>query len=178
MSETPGARRLQPGDTIGILGGGQLGRMLCLAAARLGLNCHVYAPETDSPAFQVSAARTVAGYRDEAALAAFAGQVAAVTFEFENVPVEAVTFLEQRVPVRPGSKALGVAQDRIKEKTLARSIGAKTAAFAAVGSEAELTERINEIGLPAVLKTTRFGYDGKGQAKIMTDGDAHPPTPR
>lgn len=162
---------LPPGSTIGILGGGQLARMLALAAARIGLNSHIYAPEKDSPAFQVCEQHTVAGYRDEKALAAFATQVQAVTYEFENVAVEAMTFLETLVPVRPGSKALGVAQDRLHEKTLARKLGAKTAEFRAVNSLDELKRAVEQIGLPAVLKTTRFGYDGKGQAKIMTAAD-------
>ncbi len=165
------AQALPPGSTIGILGGGQLGRMLALAAGQLGLNCHIYAPEKDSPAFQVSAAHTVADYRDEKALAQFAASVSAVTYEFENVPVEAVRLLEQRVPVRPGSKALDVAQDRLKEKNLARSLGAMTANFAAINSRDDLASAIKAIGVPAVLKTTRFGYDGKGQAKIMTPAD-------
>jgi 5-(carboxyamino)imidazole ribonucleotide synthase len=157
---------LPPGSTIGILGGGQLGRMLALAAAQLGLKCHIFAPEADSPAFQVSAAHTVAGYGDEAALAGFAAAVDAVTYEFENVPVAAVQFLEARLPVRPGSKALAVAQDRLKEKSLARQLGAMTAQFAAVNSLAEAEQAARSIGLPAILKTTRLGYDGKGQAKI------------
>jgi 5-(carboxyamino)imidazole ribonucleotide synthase len=164
--------RLKPGDCIGILGGGQLGRMLALAAARLGLTCHIYAPEADSPAFQVASAQTIAGYRDEAALTSFARTCSAVTFEFENVPVEAVSFLENLLPMRPGAKALAIAQDRIKEKTLARSIGAMTVDFAGVASRAELDECIAKIGLPAILKTTRLGYDGKGQAKIHTPDDA------
>jgi 5-(carboxyamino)imidazole ribonucleotide synthase len=165
-------RVLKPGDGIGILGGGQLGRMLALAAARLGLRCHVLAPEAASPAFEVSAAHTVSTYDDEAALRHFAGSVAAVTYEFENVPVEAVAFLETLVPVRPGAKALGVAQDRLAEKRLARSLGAMTAAFAEVGSRAELDAAISVVGTPAVLKTVRFGYDGKGQAKIMQPAEA------
>ncbi len=165
---------LAPGSTIGILGGGQLARMLALAAGKLGLNCHIYAPEHDCPAFQVSAAHTIAAYDDEAALAAFAASVQAVTYEFENVPVAAVKFLEALVPVRPGSKALGVAQDRIAEKTLARQMGAMTAEFAEVNSLEELQVAVNRIGLPAVLKTTRMGYDGKGQAKIMTPSDIEP----
>ena len=157
---------LAPGSTIGILGGGQLARMLALAAAPLGLKCHVFAPEADSPAFQVAAASTVADYHDEAALKKFADVVDAVTFEFENVPAETVKFLEALVPVRPGSKALGVAQDRIAEKTLARSLGAMTADFASITSLDALHLHAAKIGLPGILKTTRFGYDGKGQAKI------------
>jgi 5-(carboxyamino)imidazole ribonucleotide synthase len=163
---------LKPGDTIGILGGGQLGRMLALAGAALGLKSHILAPEADSPAFQVAADSTQAGYRDEAALAAFAASVDAVTYEFENVPVETVRFLEARVPVRPGSAALAVAQDRLAEKALARRLGAQTAVFASVGDRAELDAAIAAIGLPAILKTTRLGYDGKGQAKITSAEDA------
>lgn len=166
--------RLSPGDTIGILGGGQLARMLALAAARLGLSCHIFAPEADSPAFPVSARATLGDYRDEAALAAFSASVSAITYEFENVPVETVRFLETLKPVRPGSKALEVTQDRLAEKHLARALGAKTADFAEVNSLDELKAAIDRIGLPAVLKTNRFGYDGKGQAKILTPADIEP----
>ena len=111
---------LAPGSTIGILGGGQLARMLALAAAPLGLKCHIFAPETNSPAFQVSAGHTIAQYTDEMALAKFAAVVDVVTYEFENVPVAAVAFLEKLKPARPGSKALAVAQDRLQEKQLRR----------------------------------------------------------
>jgi 5-(carboxyamino)imidazole ribonucleotide synthase len=145
--------------------------MLALAAGQLGLKCHIYAPEIDSPAFHVSAAHTIAGYGDETALAAFAASVDVVTYEFENVPSDTVRFLEQRVPVRPGAKALDVAQDRLKEKALARQLGAMTAEFAAVNSLAELEAAVKLIGTPAVLKTTRMGYDGKGQAKISSGED-------
>jgi 5-(carboxyamino)imidazole ribonucleotide synthase len=165
------AAALPPGSTIGILGGGQLARMLALAAARLGLNCHVYAPEADSPAFTVAAAHTVAAYGDEAALAGFAAAVDVVTYEFENVPVATVQFLEGLVPVRPGSKALAVAQDRIAEKTMARSLGAMTADCAGVASEADLRAAVAALGTPGILKTTRMGYDGKGQAKINSAAD-------
>jgi 5-(carboxyamino)imidazole ribonucleotide synthase len=162
---------LPPGSTIGILGGGQLGRMLALAAAPLGLKCHIYAPEADSPAFQVSADDTVADYLDEKALAGFADAVDAVTYEFENVPARTVEILEARVAVRPGSKALAVAQDRIKEKTLARKLGAMTAEFAAVNSLDDLREAVQRVGTPGILKTTRLGYDGKGQAKVNGAAD-------
>lgn len=171
-SEPVAGRILAPGDMIGILGGGQLGRMLALAGANLGLRCHILAPEADSPAFEVSAAHMVAAYEDKAALERFAADVAAVTFEFENVPAEAVAFLETLVPVRPGAKALGVAQDRLAEKRLARALGAMTADFAAVDSRAGLDAAIAAVGTPAVLKTVRFGYDGKGQAKVMAPADA------
>lgn len=163
---------LSPGCTIGILGGGQLARMLALAAAPLGIKCHIYAPEADSPAFQVSNAHSVAAYDDQIALQRFAGAVDAVTFEFENVPVETVRFLETLAPVRPGSKALGVAQDRLLEKRLARSLGAMTADFSEVASLADLAEAIERQGVPGILKTTRMGYDGKGQVKISNAADA------
>jgi 5-(carboxyamino)imidazole ribonucleotide synthase len=162
---------LPPGSTIGILGGGQLARMLALAAAPLGLKCHIFAPEADSPAFQVSASQTVAAYDDKEALRAFASAVDAVTYEFENVPVTTVAFLETLVPVRPGSKGLGVAQDRIQEKTLARELGALTADFSAVSSLTDLEKAVARQGVPGILKTTRMGYDGKGQAKILSAAD-------
>ncbi|MGL4397244.1 MAG: 5-(carboxyamino)imidazole ribonucleotide synthase [Hyphomicrobium sp.] len=164
---------LAPGATIGILGGGQLGRMLALAAARLGLKAHVYAPETDSPAFDVTPWRTVAAYDDEAALDAFARSVDVATYEFENIPVPTVEFLLSRVPVRPGAKALACAQDRINEKTLARQLGAKTADFTAIDTRDDLTRALaGTFSTPCILKTRRFGYDGKGQAKILTLSDA------
>jgi 5-(carboxyamino)imidazole ribonucleotide synthase len=163
---------IPPGKTIGILGGGQLGRMLALAAARLGYHCHIYAPEADSPAFEVSAAHTIASYSDETALRHFAANVDVVTYEFENVPARTVEVLAQRVAVRPGAKALAICQDRMAEKRLARDLGAQTADFASVDSEAELVVRIAEIGLPAILKTRRFGYDGKGQVRIKAAFEA------
>lgn len=164
---------LPPGSTIGILGGGQLARMLALAAARLGLKTHIYAPETDSPAFDVSSMRTIASYDDEAALTAFAKAIDVATYEFENIPVKTVEFLAKTIPVRPGAKALACAQDRMNEKTLARQLGAMTADFAQIDSLAEL-EKILDGGfaIPSVLKTRRFGYDGKGQAKILKRDDA------
>jgi 5-(carboxyamino)imidazole ribonucleotide synthase len=160
-----------PGSTIGILGGGQLARMLALAAGRLGLNCHIYAPEQDSPAFQVSAGRTIAQYNDELALRKFAAGVDVVTYEFENVPGACVAFLEALVPVRPNSRALATTQNRIKEKTLANELGAKTAAFAAVNSLEDLQTAVGRVGIPAILKTNSMGYDGKGQAKILSASD-------
>jgi 5-(carboxyamino)imidazole ribonucleotide synthase len=163
---------LPPGSTIGILGGGQLGRMLALAAARLGLKSHIYAPEADSPAFDVAAARTVAAYEDEAALIAFAKAIDVATYEFENVPAKTVEFIDKIVPVRPGAKALACAQDRINEKTLARQLGAMTADFAQIDSAEELKSCIDDgFALPAVLKTRRMGYDGKGQAKLLDKAD-------
>lgn len=163
---------LPPGSTIGILGGGQLGRMLALAAAPLGLKCHIYAPAGDNPAFQVADTHTIAEYTDEAALRRFAAAVDAVTYEFENVPVAAVELLSTLVPVRPGAKALAVAQDRLSEKKLARQLGAMTAEFAPVNSLPELEAALKTVGTPSILKTTRMGYDGKGQAKISRPEDA------
>ena len=160
------------GGTIGILGGGQLGRMSVMAAARLGYRCHVYAPEADAPAMQVSAARTVAGYADAEALRRFADAVDVVTFEFENVPVATLEALEGQVPVRPGPRALAICQDRIAEKRFLASAGVAVAAWRAVGSLAELHAALAEIGLPAVLKTTRLGYDGRGQALLRTGAEA------
>jgi 5-(carboxyamino)imidazole ribonucleotide synthase len=165
---------LPPGSTVGILGGGQLARMLALAAGQLGLKCHIFAPEADSPAFDVSAVRTIAAYTDHVALATFASAVDVVTYEFENVPAETVAFLESKIPVRPGSRALSVAQDRIKEKSLARQLGAATAEFATVNSLDDLRAAVAQIGMPSILKTTRMGYDGKGQAKIMAESDITP----
>ena len=165
---------LPPGSVIGILGGGQLGRMLAQAAAQIGLRAHIYAPEADSPAFDVAYRHTQANYLDWQRLEEFAKSVDVVTYEFENVPVEAVRFLETLTSVRPNSRSLEIAQDRIHEKTLARSLGAMTAEFAAVNSQAELEAAIKSIGLPAVLKTTRMGYDGKGQAKILKSSDIGP----
>ena len=162
---------LPPGSTIGILGGGQLGRMLALAAARLGIKCHIYAPEADSPAFQVAAVHTVASYTDFVALEAFAGAVDAVTYEFENVPGKTAAFLEPRVALAPGARALQIAQDRVEEKTFIAGLGIPVAPFAAVGDEATLAAALQEIGRPAILKTRRFGYDGKGQVKIGGSGN-------
>ena len=162
-----------PGSTIGILGGGQLGRMLAMAAARLGLRSHIYAPDADSPAFEVAAAHTIAAYEDEEQLARFAAAIDVATYEFENIPVATVEFLSARVPVRPGAKALACAQDRMNEKTLARALGAMTADFVAIDGLDDLAKALDSgFAIPAVLKTRRFGYDGKGQAKILKRGDA------
>lgn len=167
-----GTDPLPPGSTIGILGGGQLGRMSALAAARLGYRCHVFAPEADSPGMQVAAARTVAAYEDAAALAAFAGAVDVVTFEFENVPAATLDALAPLVPCRPGVEALRIGQDRIAEKRFFESAGIPVGPWRPVHSRAELDAAIAELGLPAVLKTTRLGYDGRGQAVLRSPADA------
>jgi 5-(carboxyamino)imidazole ribonucleotide synthase len=162
---------LPPGSAIGILGGGQLGRMLALAAARLGFRSHIYCPDPFSPAFDVSAEDTVAAYEDVAALEDFARSVDVVTYEFESIEVAAVELLERRVPVRPGSRALAMSQDRLTEKTFLRGLGIATADFAAVEDRASLGKAIEQLGLPAILKARRFGYDGKGQAAISSEAD-------
>ena len=162
---------LPPGSTVGILGGGQLARMLALAAGRLGIDCHSYAPEADSPAFAVSAAHTVAAYDDFTALEAFAKAVDVVTYEFENVPGDTAAFLDALVPVAPGVAALKTAQDRIAEKTFIAGLGIPIAPFADITDLASLEAALARIGRPAVLKTRRFGYDGKGQTKIYDATD-------
>ena len=170
MTEEAGGR-LAPGSTIGVLGGGQLGRMTALAAARLGYKCHIFTPENDSPAAQVSAAATVADFDDARALEDFAAGVDAVTLEFENIPVDAVRRVAGRVPVFPGASVLEIAQDRIREKQFLNDIDVPTAPWAAVEDLAGLETAEARIGRPAVLKSARFGYDGKGQAAISADTD-------
>lgn len=163
---------LPPGSIIGILGGGQLGRMLALAAAELGFRVHIYAPPGDNPATYVAYAATTAAWDDEKALAAFADAVDVVTYEFENIPIETVNFLAKRVEVSPGAGALAVAQDRLSEKELAIQLELQVAPYATVNSAEELDAAIADVGLPAILKTRRMGYDGKGQAAINGPGDA------
>ena len=163
---------LPPGSRIGILGGGQLGRMLAMAAAELGFDVHIFTPETDSPAGRVAAHTIVAPYEDSAALARFAAGVDVVTFEFENVPVAALATCAALAPVQPGARSLERTQDRLTEKQFVTGLGLKTAAFAAVDTLADLEAALSQIGAPAILKTRRFGYDGKGQARIGTGSEA------
>jgi 5-(carboxyamino)imidazole ribonucleotide synthase len=162
--------KLKPGDTIGILGGGQLGRMLAMAAARLGLRCQVFSPDPDSPAFDVVLNATCAEYADVEALELFANDVDVITYEFENVPAASAMILAARRPVLPDQKILETTQDRLAEKDFVKRLGIGTADYADVSSAAGLRAAIAKIGLPAVLKTRRFGYDGKGQA-IIREGD-------
>ncbi|HUC50609.1 MAG TPA: 5-(carboxyamino)imidazole ribonucleotide synthase [Xanthobacteraceae bacterium] len=166
-----GSSALATEATIGILGGGQLGRMLALAAARLGFKCHVFSPSPDSPAFDVVHRVTCADYTDTQALDRFATDVDVVTYEFENVPAETATFLAARVPVLPDPKILAITQDRLAEKQFVASLGIGTAPFADVGGAAALPPALERIGRPAVLKTRRFGYDGKGQMTIKNGTD-------
>lgn len=161
---------IAPGGTIGILGGGQLGRMAAMAAARLGYRCHILAPEADSPAADVAAAWTRAEYDDEGALTRFAAAVDVVTLEFENVPVAAVDFLARHRPVRPSAAVLRVTQDRLAEKDFVRSLGVPVTEYARIQSTAELALARERLG-PGVLKTVRLGYDGKGQVRIGSDTD-------
>ncbi|MCB2116453.1 MAG: 5-(carboxyamino)imidazole ribonucleotide synthase [Rhodobacteraceae bacterium] len=163
---------LPPGSTIGILGGGQLGRMLSVAAARLGYRTHIYEPAANPPAADVAHAVTTAPYEDLAALARFAASVDVITYEFENIPTSALDALEAARPIHPNRRALAVSQDRLTEKAFLTDLGLLTAPFAAVDDEVDLAEAVEEIGCPAILKTRRMGYDGKGQARIMTAEDA------
>ncbi len=162
---------LPPGSTIGILGGGQLGRMLAMAAAKLGLRTHVYCDEPRCPAFDVSALHTIGDYVDLDRLTAFAATVEAVTYEFENVPVEAAHHLENLVPVRPGPLALEVAQDRLVEKRFISDLGVPVAPFARVDDASDLVAGLKEFASPAILKTRRLGYDGKGQVSLAPGDD-------
>ena len=165
---------LPPNGTIGIVGGGQLGRMSALAAARLGYRCRIFSPEPDSPATQVSASATVADYEDRGALAAFAEAVDVITFEFENVSAEGLELLAARRPVRPSPAILRTSQDRIAEKTFVRTAGAPTAPWLPVESFGDLERACAALGYPAVLKTTRLGYDGHGQAVLRDRDDLAP----
>ncbi|MCW3846259.1 5-(carboxyamino)imidazole ribonucleotide synthase [Sphingomonas sp. LB-2] len=162
---------IPPGATIGIMGGGQLGRMLGMAAAQLGYRIHVFAPES-GPANDVASAFTQADYDDVPALMAFAAACDVVTYEFENVPLEPLRLIADTVPVRPGIKSLEIAQVRSAEKAFVRGLGGRTAPFALVETGADLPAALAETGVPAILKTLRMGYDGKGQARIMTPGEA------
>lgn len=163
---------LAPGSTIGILGGGQLGRMLAVSAAQLGLQCHIYAPEADSVAADVAGRFTHAAWDDEPRLAAFAAACDRVTLEFENVPVDTLRFLAGHVGVHPAGRALEIAQDRLAEKYFIASHGGHPAPFAAAGDRAGLDDAIARTGTPAILKTVRMGYDGKGQARLNSAADA------
>ncbi|HVY17400.1 MAG TPA: 5-(carboxyamino)imidazole ribonucleotide synthase [Rhodopila sp.] len=165
---------LPPNATIGIVGGGQLGRMSAMAAARLGYRCHVLTPEADSPAGQVSAAVTLGGFTDPATLRRFAEAVDVISFEFENVSAEGLDLLASIRPVRPAPSVLRISQDRIDEKTFLNAAGVATAPWRSVETMAELEAAVAVLGLPSVLKTTRLGYDGKGQAMLRSAEDLAP----
>jgi 5-(carboxyamino)imidazole ribonucleotide synthase len=163
---------IPPGSIIGIIGGGQLGRMLSIAAAQLGYRTHVYAPEASGPAADVCARWVQGAYDDAVSLLAFAEGVSVVTYEFENIEPAPLKPLAEKVPLRPSYRALEIGQDRIAEKRFAAECGGRTADWAEVNSRADLTAACEAVGLPAILKTVRFGYDGKGQARIATPDDA------
>lgn len=159
---------IPPGASIGILGGGQLGRMIALAAARLGYRCHVFTPVEHAPAAQVCEAHTIAPFEDRAALIGFANAVDVVTLEFENVPAASLAELVPIVPVRPGVRALSVSQDRGEEKGFLNEIGVATTDYRLVDTAEQAADALGALGAPAVLKTRRMGYDGKGQALVQT----------
>lgn len=164
---------LPPGSTIGVLGGGQLGRMLSQAASRLGFNVVILDPEENSPAGRVSQGQVVAAYDNPTALTVLGRTCQVVTFEFENVPAASVqTLAVTGVRVAPGPRALGVAQDRVEEKTFLNGVGALTVDFAAVDSLDDLIAGLERLGTPALLKTRREGYDGKGQIWIRKASEA------
>ncbi|VFU09481.1 N5-carboxyaminoimidazole ribonucleotide synthase [Methylocella tundrae] len=160
-----------PGARVGILGGGQLGRMLAMAAAGLGLKAHIFAPEPDSPAFDVCVEKTVAAYEDEAALAFFAANVDVITYEFENVPARTAALLSDLCLVRPSAAALAACQDRLVEKEFLADIGIPTAAYMRVDDAGSMARAVAQLGRPSILKTRRFGYDGKGQVLVREGAD-------
>lgn len=161
-----------PGSTIGIVGGGQLGRMLARAASRMGYRTHIYTPEKDSPASHVATQTTVGAYQDTAALRAFAQSVDVITFEFENIPAETLTMLDSITTVRPKPSVLFTTRHRLREKEFIRAQGIGTAPFAPVRTGDDLDQAIQTIGVPSVLKTCEMGYDGKGQVVIRDAAEA------
>ncbi|WP_386175449.1 5-(carboxyamino)imidazole ribonucleotide synthase [Sulfitobacter sp. R86518] len=163
---------LKTGATIGILGGGQLGRMLAVATARLGFRTHVFEPGANPPAGDVAHALTTAGYDDVDALTAFAKSVDIVTFEFENIPTDALDVIENITPIRPNREALRTSQDRLVEKQFLEGLGLTVAPFADITNAADLEAAMTTIGAPSILKTRRFGYDGKGQSRLRSADDA------
>lgn len=164
-------RVIAPGAVLGVLGGGQLGRMFAIAARRMGYRVHVFAPDGDSPSGQIADVEVTAPYTDLDALRTFARGVEVVTFEFENVPVDAIEAVEALAPVRPSALALHTAQQRVREKSFLADRGIPTAPFASAQTLDELWEAVARIGTPAVIKTAAFGYDGKGQHKIVSPAD-------
>jgi len=163
-------RVIIPGATLGIVGGGQLGRMLSMAAANLGYRTAIYAPEPSGPAADVSSRWVQGEYDDLDALKAFAAMVDIITYEFENIPVTPLERL--RVPLAPHPRALATAQDRATEKAFIQAIGGRPAPWAIVSSREDLDAAVRQVGTPAILKTRRFGYDGKGQARLKDVADA------
>ena len=171
MPAGQGAAPLPPGSTVGILGGGQLGRMLALAAAGMGMSCHVCAEEEDPPAAQVAHRHTRARLDDDAAVRAFARSVDVLTYEFENIPLAALRQAGEICPLRPSAQSLETTRDRLTEKDFLRRQGLATAPFAAFDGEQGLRRALGEVGLPAIAKTRRLGYDGKGQHRLHRAAD-------
>ena len=165
-------RPVPPGGVIGIIGGGQLGRMLALAAARLGLKTAIYNDENHAPAFQVTPLQIAASYDDRNMLTGFAEICDVITFEFENLPTDTIQYLASLKPVNPNASALAITQDRLREKSFVESLGLKTAPFAEVNTEVGARSAFELIGGPAIIKTRRLGYDGKGQAKVSSIEEA------
>lgn len=163
---------IPPGAILGILGSGQLGRMLALAARRMGYRVHVFSPEDDSPTGQVADVEVVGAYADLDAVRAFAREVKVVTFEFENVPAPTAAACAECAPVRPAGSVLHITQNRVREKVFLAEAGLPVAPFHPVRSLADLHEGLRQLGLPAVLKTAAFGYDGKGQSRITNNTEA------
>ena len=163
---------IAPGSTIGIVGGGQLGRMLAMAAAQLGYKCHVYAPDAEPPAAEVAARFTQGAFDDEEKLRRFGGEVDVATYEFENIAAGPLAALTGKVSLFPPRNALEIAQDRLDEKKFILAYGGQPAPFVAVDSAKELAAGLAELGTPAILKTRRFGYDGKGQVRIESAAEA------
>jgi 5-(carboxyamino)imidazole ribonucleotide synthase len=163
---------IPPGSTIGILGGGQLGRMLGVAAAQLGYHTEVLAPDRESVAAQTASSMTRADYHNRNVLADFAAACDVITYEFENVALAPVEWLAERVPVHPHPRALAVAQERVAEKRFVEDVGGRPARWAPVASRADLDAALAHVGTPAILKTARFGYDGKGQVQLRSPADA------
>ncbi|HEU4960696.1 MAG TPA: 5-(carboxyamino)imidazole ribonucleotide synthase [Sphingomonas sp.] len=163
---------LPPGSTIGILGGGQLGRMLAVAAAQLGYRTHVLAPDAESVAAQTASSFTRADYHSRIVLDELAANCAVVTYEFENIALDPVEYLASKVPVHPAPRALGIAQDRASEKQFVNGLGGRTAPWRTVTTRAELDDALAAIGAPAILKTLRLGYDGKGQVRLKSANEA------
>ncbi|KPF75297.1 phosphoribosylaminoimidazole carboxylase [Blastomonas sp. AAP25] len=162
---------IPPGSTIGIMGGGQLGRMLSMAAAQLGYRCHIFAPEETSPGAEVSAASSCADYSDDAALSAFAAACDVVTYEFENVPVPPLAAIAGKVPLRPSPRALEIAQSRIDEKRFFTDLGGRAAPYGFAETAEDVAAAMAIAGTPAIIKSNRMGYDGKGQARVMRGDD-------
>lgn len=173
MTDVDTNKPLVQGGTIGILGGGQLGRMLSVAASRLGYRCHIYEPDLHPPAGHVAEDVTTAAYDNTAALERFAALCDVVTYEFESIPTRALDLLQDQRPIRPGRKALWVSQDRLVEKRFLRDLDLPTAPFLPVTSSSELISAASKLGLPSILKTRRYGYDGKGQMRIEKAEDVN-----